>query len=117
MPRPSCNGAPVDDSTLINLIIAGLLDEFEPMKLMIEQTLSTITLKEAKAMLLDYAASRNVGELTKAGNSGKHNRAYAAQTNNDNNNSKKQKSNHGNPEIVLGVSYYGKPWMGKKGDY
>ena len=82
---------------------------------MIEQD-KDATLASAKATLVDYAASRGILELTKAGNSGKVNGSYGVQANE--NSKKRGREDTHTPFIrtVVGVRYRGKPWKGTKGD-
>ena len=108
------NGSPVDDNVLIGIILSGLLDEFEPIKLVIEEK-GTMNLVTTKFKLIDYATSRGILELTKSGNKGSHNRSYGVQGKNKNNNNKRQREDGSTP-TVPGTTWKGKAWKGVAGD-
>ena len=102
------NGDTVTDAGMVQILLGGLLEEFDPIKLIIEQN-PAITLRDACDKLEDYAAQHKLTHLTKGGDT--HKRAKTFHGAEDQGEKKHRK----NP-VQKGISYYDKPWIGSPKD-
>jgi hypothetical protein len=106
------HGETISESTLLNLILDGLLPEFDSIKLILEN--DDASLRKVKDKLRDYADQKGLATLTRAGNDNKRSKTFTAQVTDDAKQSSTKKTSPG--AIVPGKTYKGKPWIGKRGD-
>ena len=62
-------GVPTNEVAELTQLLAGLLKEFNPIKLAIQQKDKTITIVDARSELIDYSTDYGILHLTKGGNS------------------------------------------------
>jgi hypothetical protein len=112
------NGTDVSDVDVLACILAGLLPEFKPIKLIIEQDNST-TLDTASSRLEDWAASEGIVNLTKGGNVNKRDKTFTVRDDSNRYLKKRPGKESSERDWVWGPGGFyrkGVPWVGSKDD-
>ena len=97
-------GIPTDDALVVTVILKGLLEQFRPQKLIIQNwEANKLTVDNVRRSLEDFAQSNGLLELTKSGNANSRTKTY-------NVNSKPNPRGVQNNNGVK--TWWGEPWMG-----
>jgi hypothetical protein len=114
------HGSPVDDSNMVTAILRGLLEEFKPIKIILNQD-PTLTLKSVCAKLEDFAFQENLLNLQVGGRDTlARNKTFYVKQDHTNQRAPRQEAKRNQNPNVRGVSYHHNgvkhPWRGEAGD-